>query len=94
MNVIVKCVCLNVCVFPQKRHEEVCKPPPTKNDLDPLNENDVASVLKNNSSDRQLLNDCCDQCDFATTRLSDLKSHQKANHEGRTDNNAVDPVII
>ena len=61
---------------------------------------DVASVLKNNSSDKQLLNDfkgiksTCDQCDFATTRLSDLKRHQKANHEGMTDNNIVDPVFI
>ena len=37
------------------------------------------------------MNFTCDQCDFATTRFFDLKRHQIANHEGRTDNNAIDP---
>ena len=41
-----------------------------------------------------ILNFTCDQCDFATTRFFDLKRHQIANHEGRTDNNAIDPVFI
>ena len=36
----------------------------------------------------------CDQCVFATTRLSDPKRQQLDNHEGRTDNNAVDPVFM
>ena len=36
-----------IYVFPQKRHEEICKPPATKIDLDPLNEDDIISILKN-----------------------------------------------